>query len=88
VLNDAAFGYVRKHSLCAPLIARLMAQAQTRFADQAAWMAHLERLSFTTPDVMPATKAGQSSYLFLRLSHSASFRSASAARHSSRARFQ
>jgi hypothetical protein len=53
VLNDAAYGYMRKHSLSASLISRLMAEAQTRFADQTAWLAHLERLSFTTLNVTP-----------------------------------
>ena len=53
VLNDAAYGYMRKHSLSASLIARLMAEAETRFADQTAWLAHLERLSFTTLNVTP-----------------------------------
>ena len=53
VLNDAAYGYMRKHSLSASLISRLMAEAETRFADQTAWLAHLERLSFTTPNVTP-----------------------------------
>jgi hypothetical protein len=36
VLNDAAYGYMRKHSLSAPLIASLAAQPETDFADQAA----------------------------------------------------
>ncbi len=53
VLNDAAYGYMRKHSLSAPLIARLMAESETRFADQATWLAHLERLGFTALDVTP-----------------------------------
>ena len=53
VLNDAAYDYMRKHSLSAPLIARLTAQPQTRFADQAAWQAHLDRLGFTALDVTP-----------------------------------
>jgi Transposase IS66 family len=53
VLNDAAYGYMRKHALAAPLIARLAAQPQTRFADQATWLAHLERLGFTALDVTP-----------------------------------
>jgi hypothetical protein len=53
VLNDAAYGYMRKHSLSAPLIARLTAEPETRFADQATWLAHLERLSFTALDVTP-----------------------------------
>ena len=53
VLNDAAYGYMRKHSLSAPLIASLTAQPQTAFADQAAWLAHLDRLGFTKLDVTP-----------------------------------
>ena len=53
VLNDAAYGYMRKHSLSAPLIASLMAQPQTEFADQAVWLAHLDRLGFTKLDVTP-----------------------------------
>ncbi len=53
VLNDAAYGYMRKHSLSAPLIASLAAQPQTAFADQATWLAHLDRLGFTKLDVTP-----------------------------------
>jgi hypothetical protein len=53
VLNDAACGYMRKHALSAPLIARLMAEPQTHFADEAAWLAHLDRLGFTALDVTP-----------------------------------
>ncbi len=53
VLNDAAYGYMRKHSLSAPLIARLAAQPETSFADQAAWLAHLDQLGFTQLDVTP-----------------------------------
>jgi Transposase IS66 family len=53
VLNDAAYGYMRKHSLSAPLIASLMAEPQTEFADQKAWLAHLERLGFTKLHVTP-----------------------------------
>jgi Transposase IS66 family len=53
LLNDAAYGYVRKHSLSAPLIANLAAQPETSFADQAAWLAHLDRLGFTKLDVTP-----------------------------------
>jgi hypothetical protein len=44
VLNDAAYDYMRKNALSAPLIARLAAQPQTEFGDQAAWLAHLDRL--------------------------------------------
>jgi hypothetical protein len=53
VLNDAAYDYMRKHALSAPLIARLVAQPQTAFADQATWLAHLDRLGFTGLDVAP-----------------------------------
>jgi hypothetical protein len=53
VLNDAAYGYMRKHSLSAPLIASLAAQPQTEFADQAAWLAHLDRLGLTKLEVTP-----------------------------------
>jgi hypothetical protein len=53
VLNDAAYDYIRRHALSAPLIARLTAQTQTGFADQAAWLAHLDRLGFTGLDVTP-----------------------------------
>jgi hypothetical protein len=53
VLNDAAYGYMRKHALSAPLIARLTAQPQTDFADEAEWLAHLDRLGFTALNVTP-----------------------------------
>jgi hypothetical protein len=53
VLNDAAYGYMRKHALSAPLIARLMAEPQTCFADEQAWLAHLDRLGFTALTVTP-----------------------------------
>src|SRR3954453_3353738 len=53
VLNDAAYGYMRKNALSAPLIARLAAQPQTEFGDQAAWLAHLDRLGFTALTVTP-----------------------------------
>ena len=64
VLNDMAFEYMRSRALSASLIARLAAQPQTTFADQAAWSAHLERLGFTalttTPDpVLIATEGAQ-----------------------------
>ena len=53
VLNDAAYGYMRKHSLSTPLIASLAGQPETRFAHQKAWLAHLDRLGFTALDVTP-----------------------------------
>ena len=53
MLNDAAYDYMRKHSLSAPLIASLAARPQTCFADQATWLAHLDRLGITKLDVTP-----------------------------------
>ncbi|HEY2529227.1 MAG TPA: transposase [Xanthobacteraceae bacterium] len=53
VLNEAAYDYMRRHSLSAPLIASLAAQPQTAFAGHATWLAHLERLGFTGLDVTP-----------------------------------
>jgi hypothetical protein len=53
VLNDAAYAYMRKHSLSAPLVTSLAAQPQTAFADRTAWLAHLDRLGFTALDVTP-----------------------------------
>jgi hypothetical protein len=44
---------MRQHALSAPLIARLAALPQTRFADEAGWRAHLERLGFTGLDITP-----------------------------------
>jgi hypothetical protein len=53
VLNDAAYDYMRKHSLSAPLIVSLRAEPRTCFADQATWVAYLDRLGFTKLDVTP-----------------------------------
>ncbi len=53
VLNEAAYGYMRAQALSAPLIASLMAEPQTEFADQKAWLAHLERLGLTKLHVTP-----------------------------------
>jgi hypothetical protein len=53
VLNDAAYAYMRTHGLAGPSIALLAGSRQTRFADQAAWMAHLEQLGLTALTVTP-----------------------------------
>ena len=53
VLDDAAYRYMRKHSLPATLIARLAAEPETHFADRGAWLAHLDRLGFTGLDATP-----------------------------------
>ena len=53
VLNDAAYAYMRQHGLPASSIALLAAGPQARFADQTAWMAHLDQLGFTALTVTP-----------------------------------
>jgi hypothetical protein len=62
VINEAALGYMRGHSLAGPVIAQLAAYPQTRFADQPAWRAYLDRLGISalrvTPDPMPIATEG------------------------------
>jgi Transposase IS66 family len=53
VLNDAAYDYMRDQGLPATTIARLKAEAETRFSDQTAWQAHLDRLGFNALKVTP-----------------------------------
>ena len=53
VLNNAAYDYMRNNGLPASTIARLTAEQQTRFSDQTAWQAHLDRLGFNTLSVTP-----------------------------------
>jgi hypothetical protein len=53
VLNDAAFDYMRDRNLSAALIARLANEPVTTFANQADWLAHLDRLEFAAADVTP-----------------------------------
>lgn len=53
VLNDAAYGYMRRHDLSASAIALLMAGPETRFDDRTAWRAHLDRLGFNAMTVTP-----------------------------------
>ncbi len=53
VLNEAAYAYMRKHALPAPLIESLTEQPQTVFADEATWKAHLDRLGFTKLEITP-----------------------------------
>ena len=47
VINDEAVEYMRRHKLARPVIARLKAAEAKRFADRAAWQAHLEALGIT-----------------------------------------
>jgi Transposase IS66 family len=53
VLNDAAYDYMRNQGLPAATIACLKAEPQTRFSDQTAWQAHLDRLGFNALKVTP-----------------------------------
>jgi hypothetical protein len=62
VINDAALDYMRELSLAGPVVQQLAAHPQRRFADQAAWIQHLEHLGIAdlhvTPDpVRVATEA-------------------------------
>ena len=53
VLNDAAYDYMRSQGLPTATIARLKAEPETRFSDQTAWQAHLDRLGFSALKVTP-----------------------------------
>ena len=50
VINAEAIAYMRAHHLAGPVIARLAADAETRFADRLAWQRHLDRLGIGAPD--------------------------------------
>lgn len=53
VLNDQAFGSMRRRNLAGPVIAMLAAHLARRFADQAAWNAHLDSLGIAGLKVHP-----------------------------------
>src|SRR5919199_608450 len=53
VVNTEALTYMRRHALAGPVIARLAKHPQRYFADEAAWMKHLRRLSMTKLAVTP-----------------------------------
>ena len=53
LVNDAAIAYRREHSLSGKVIALLAGHARRRFADRAAWSAHLGALGITALDVHP-----------------------------------
>jgi hypothetical protein len=58
VINDAALGYMRRHNLSGPAVAKLACHRTRRFADEAAWRAHLARLGLgATRD--PRSSRGQ-----------------------------
>jgi hypothetical protein len=53
VINEAALDYMRGRALAGFVIHQLAAHQQTRFADQAAWQAHLDRLDISALKVTP-----------------------------------
>ena len=53
VVNAEALAYMRSRSLAGPIIRQLAEHDDTRFADRAAWQAHLERLGITDHEVLP-----------------------------------
>ena len=59
VINDAAYNSMRNQGLPAATIARLKAEPETRFSDQIAWKAHLDRLCFNALKVTPGAGQGR-----------------------------
>ena len=53
VVNEAALDYMRGRALAGSVIHQLAAHRQTRFADQAAWQTHLDRLGIRALQVTP-----------------------------------
>jgi Transposase IS66 family len=53
VVNDAALDYMRSRALAGPVISRLAAAPQGRFADHGAWQAHLQCLGISDLQVTP-----------------------------------
>jgi hypothetical protein len=53
VVNQAALDYMRERALAGPVVSQLAAHRQTRFADQAGWQAHLDRLGISALRVTP-----------------------------------
>jgi hypothetical protein len=53
VINADAVDYMRGYALSGPVLQLLAHAEQTRFADHAAWQAHLEQLGITTMKVQP-----------------------------------
>jgi hypothetical protein len=53
VINAKALDYMRWRGLAGSVIARLEADPEHRFADEAAWIRHLERLGIATLAVTP-----------------------------------
>jgi hypothetical protein len=53
VINEVALDYMRGRALAGPTIHQLATQFQRRFANQAAWQAHLDRLGISALRVTP-----------------------------------
>jgi hypothetical protein len=53
VVNEAALAYMRSRALAGPVISCLAADPRTRFADHAAWQAHLQCLGVRNLQVTP-----------------------------------
>jgi hypothetical protein len=53
VINDAALDYMRRRALSGPVISHLASASQARFADHAAWQAHLQELGISDLEVTP-----------------------------------
>jgi hypothetical protein len=53
VIDETALAYMGERALAGPIIAQLAAHADRRFADAAAWAAHLDRLGITQLTVTP-----------------------------------
>src|SRR5689334_11409943 len=53
VVNAEALAYMRRRALAGPVIARLAEHAERHFADEAAWLRHLERLGLAGLAVTP-----------------------------------
>ena len=53
VINDAALDYMRDHALAGSLLQRLAMQEPRQFADETAWISHLEQLGMTSLTVTP-----------------------------------
>src|SRR4051794_18694777 len=53
VINAEALAYMRQRSLAGPVIASLAAHPERHFPDEAAWLAHLERLGIAALTVTP-----------------------------------
>ena len=56
VVNAEALAYMRGRALAGPIVALLAEQADTHFADLAAWQVHLARLGIASRNRAPAVR--------------------------------